>query len=371
MDSAQIEREAADWLAKRDSSEWNETDERAFAEWQSQSTAHRVAVIRIKTIWQKADRLQALGAGAPRGQIPAPGSWRLSPFFEHGNPPAQPAPVQNSVSIDPDEIEETAARAPLQRVPPTKTATTHMVKLRAVAAALVLGIGAASAWYFSGSDPNVYRSAIGDTKVVSLADGSTVTLNTNSAIRVALSAAERRIDLDRGEAFFEVAKDAQRPFIVSTAGKRIIAVGTKFSVFRGDLDTRVVVTEGQVKVEEIQSSDGGGLVTQLPAGSIAQAGSAGVLVRHSSVAEAETYMSWRSGYIALRDTELADAVAEFNRYNQKQLVIADPSIAQIRIGGNLRATNVEAFVRVLEEGFRVHAEDQGNRIVLTGKASQR
>jgi transmembrane sensor len=63
-------------------------------------------------------------------------------------------------------------------------------------------------------------------------------------------------------------------------------------------------------------------------------------------------------------------VAEFNRYNQKQLVIADPSIAEIRIGGNLRATNVDAFVRVLEEGFPVRAEDQGNRIVLTGKASQ-
>jgi transmembrane sensor len=246
-----------------------------------------------------------------------------------------------------------------------------MLKLRALAAALVLGFGVMSAWYFLDSDPNSYRSAIGDTKVVSLADGSTVTLNTNSAIHVGLTAAERRIDLDRGEAFFEVAKDPRRPFIVATGGKRIIAVGTKFSVFRGDLDTRVVVTEGQVKVEEVEAGGPVGPVTQLPAGSIAQAGSAGVLVKHSSVAEAETYMSWRSGYIALRDTELAAAVAEFNRYNQKQLVIADRSIAEIRIGGNLRATNVDAFVRVLEQGFPVRAEDQGNRIVLTAKASQR
>src|SRR5882672_5060071 len=101
MDSTRIESEAADWLAKRDSGDWDESQERAFAEWQAQSTAHRVAVIRIKTIWQKADRLQALGAGVPRGQVPAPGSWRLSPFFEHGKRPAQPAlPVEDSASID-------------------------------------------------------------------------------------------------------------------------------------------------------------------------------------------------------------------------------------------------------------------------------
>jgi transmembrane sensor len=371
MDSAQIEREAADWLAKRDGGDWNEADERAFADWQDQSTAHRVAVVRIKTIWQKADRLQALGAGVPRGQIPAPGSWHLSPFFGHGKPPTQPAPAEGSASFDSDEVEETAAHAALYRARPKKTTAPPLVALRAVAAALVLGVGAASAWYFTTHDPNAYRSAIGYTKVVSLADGSTVTLNTNSAIHVALMATERRVDLVRGEAFFEVAKDPKRPFVVSTANKRIVAVGTKFSVFRGDLDTRVVVTEGQVKVEEVQSGGSMGPVTQLPAGSVAQAGSAGVLVKHSSVAEAETYMSWRSGYIALRDTALADAVEEFNRYNQKQLVIADPSIAQIRIGGNLRATNVEAFVRVLDEGFAVHAEDQGNRIVLTGKANPR
>src|SRR5882724_8854243 len=101
MDSARIEREAADWLARRDSGDWDEAQEQAFAAWQEQSTAHRVAVIRINTIWQKADRLQALGAGVPRGQVPAPGSWRLSPFFEHGKRSAQPAlPVDDSKSID-------------------------------------------------------------------------------------------------------------------------------------------------------------------------------------------------------------------------------------------------------------------------------
>jgi transmembrane sensor len=364
MDSAQIEREAAQWLAKRDSGEWGEAEELEFAQW--------IAVIRIETIWRKADRLQALGAGVPRGQIPAPGSWRLSPFFDHGRRSAQSAqPVEYSAPIDRDEADVAIGhetRGPGPRVKPSLSRT---LKRSAMAAVLLLGIAAASSWYFESYDPDSYQSAVGATKTVSLADGSTVTLNTDTAIHVELTRTERRIDLYRGEAFFEVAKDSRRPFVVSAAEKRIIAVGTKFSVFREALDTRVVVTEGQVKVQEVQGGVTIGPVTQLPAGSIAEAGSAGVLVRHGSIAEAETYVTWRSGYITLRDTDLSDAVAEFNRYNEKQLVIADPSIASLRIGGNLRATNVEAFVRVLEEGFPVHVQIDGDRIVLTGKASPR
>ncbi len=366
MDSARIEREAADWLARRDSGEWSETDAQAFSDWESESTAHRIAVIRIQTIWQQADRLQALGAGVPRGEIPAPGSWRLSPFFERGRRAPQPLSAD-----DPDDsigsIELTQEPAPQLSTKPRESARFGRRPLRAVAAVLILGIAGASTGYLRAYDPNAYRSAIGDIKVISLSDGSRVTLNTNTAIHVALSAGERRIELKQGEAFFEVAKDPRRPFVVSTAGKHVIAVGTKFSVFRGTLDTRVVVTEGQVKVEEFRDGSAVGPVTELPAGSIAQAGSAGVLVKHTTLTEAETYTSWRSGYITLRDTELASAVAEFNRYNSKQLVIDDPSIASLRIGGNLRATNVEAFVRVLEEGFPVQAEDQGDRIVLKAK----
>jgi transmembrane sensor len=90
MDSARIEREAADWLAKRDSGAWSEADARAFADWQNERTAHRIAVIRLQTVWDRADRLQALGAGVPRGQVPSPGVWRLSPFFDRGQPPVVP-----------------------------------------------------------------------------------------------------------------------------------------------------------------------------------------------------------------------------------------------------------------------------------------
>lgn len=350
MDSAQIELDAAAWLAKRDSGRWNEVDERAFAAWQEQSTAHRIEVIRIQTSWLRADRLQALGAGIRRGEIPKPGSWQLSPFFGprfSGN----------------DKRTQHTATAAFE-VP---AFARRIFKSRAFIASLLLALCGAGIGYFACREPNTYRSAIGETRVVSLPDSSTMTLNTNTAVQVNLTATERRIDLFSGEVFFEVAKDPERPFVVNAAGKRIVAVGTRFSVFRGPLDTRVVVTEGQVNVAELRDDHTVGPETPLPAGSIARAGAAGIIVKHSTVAEAETYTTWLNGYIALRDTELATAVAEFNRYNRKQLVIADPDIAAMRIGGNLRATNIDAFVRVLEEGFAVRAEDQGNRIVLTGK----
>jgi transmembrane sensor len=346
MDSKQIEREASDWLARQDSGRWGAADDQAFATWQEQSTAHRIAVIRLKTVWRRAERLQALGAGIPRGQIPAPKTWGFSPAAERD--PFRPA------------------------IAPHLGATPHSprrVRLLAALAATVavLAFGAGTVGYLRFHDPNAYRSQIGAIEIVSLADGSKVTLNTNSAIHVALSDVERRIDLTEGEAFFEVAKDPRRPFVVSAGGRLIVAVGTKFSVFRRAQDTRVVVTEGRVKVEDLHGSAPSGPATDLPAGSIARAGSAGVLVNHATVAEAETYMSWRSGYISLHDTKLAVAVAEFNRYNTKQLVIADPAIAELQIGGNLRAQNVEAFVRVLEEGFPVRAHEEGDRIILRAK----
>src|SRR6202040_1387699 len=112
-----------------------------------------------------------------------------------------------------------------------------------IAAAIVVGW---MAWSHQGTS---YRTAIGGIAAISMKDGSTVTLNTNSEIRVALNETERRVDLERGEAFFEVAKDHNRPFIVRVGDQRVIAVGTKFSVRREPNHVRVVVTEGRVRLE--------------------------------------------------------------------------------------------------------------------------
>ena len=379
MESTRIEGEAADWLARRESGSWSEADARAFEEWQNQSTAHRIAVIRLEVAWQKADRLQALGAGVPSGQIPLPGSWRLSPESCRSAPAAtrlhrfigrrRVRDFEASSGFQPRTTHQNDGSSLFRDARPAKSAPAAR-RPRAWAAVVMLGLSGAIACYFIAYGRNTYQSTIGQIRVVSLPDGSTVTLNTNSLIHVSYSRAERLVDLKRGEAFFEDVRDPGRPFIVSAAGQRIVAVGTKFDVFRGTMDTRVVVTNGQVNVEYGKGGEAVGPTTELSAGSVAQVGPGAVLVKHVSLGEAQDYIAWRSGYLRFHDTDLAVAVAELNRYNQRQLVIADPAIASLKIAGNVRATNVDAFVQALQEGFPVRATNQGAEIVLTRRSGR-
>ncbi len=221
------------------------------------------------------------------------------------------------------------------------------------------------------------------TTSVPLSDGSKVTLNTDSEIRVAVTQQERKVALDHGEAFFEVVPDPARPFVVTVGEKRVIVLGTKFSVFREGDDIRVVVTEGRVSLSSFEPGipgsagskptngvggrtgpDTGAMV--LRAGSIAKTKGASLTIQ-SSLKEAEELLSWRSGYVVFHETALADAVAEFNRYNTRKLVIEDPALAGLSISGNFRSTNVDSFVELLEDAFPVTVEQRGKRINVSRK----
>lgn len=338
QDSRRVEGIAADWLARRDSGAWSQADEAMFLAWQKESTLHRVAVIRLQTVWQQADRLQALGAGVPRGNIPAPGQWstRQAPERRSGNS------TSRAVGI------KARARGRYQAIG---------ASLAAAVAAIVIGV-------FISIDTTTYRTAVSENQVVHLSDGSRVTLNTDSKVRVLLTASERRIELQRGEVFFEVSKDPSRPFVVYADGRTVTAVGTRFSVRRVKDDLRVVVTEGKVRVADDVPGNVEPAV-ELTAGNIARISDAGVLVRETSIPEAEQSLSWRSGFVMFRATALAEAVAEFNRYNERQLVLADPELAEFRIGGHLRLTNLDAFVRMLEQEYPIRASHEDDRIVLS------
>jgi transmembrane sensor len=208
-----------------------------------------------------------------------------------------------------------------------------------------------------------YATNVGAIDTVPLADGSHITLNTDSRIRVDLAPGERRIELDRGEAFFQVAKDPARPFVVKVGNKRVIAVGTQFSVRRDDAgDIRVAVSEGKVRVET--DSPAGSAVPVLVAGDVAQTAKTEVFVRPHATGEVEEEMSWRSGYITLRDMTLADAVAEFNRYNKRKIFIEDPALAARRVGGMFRANNPQAFLWFLNSELGVEADQTENKVVL-------
>jgi len=346
----QIDAAASAWLIRRDSGSWSAADEACLEEWLNASALNRVAFLRLELAWDEAARLKALGAGVPGDRPPPPGHWNLTPFF-----------------FDPHAAGEVSA----QPETGSKYPRLGRRRFRFVAAAmllLVIGVGAYLEFARSGE---LYATPIGGLASVPMADGSQVMLNTDSQIRIALTDTERRVELGHGEAFFEVSKDAARPFVVRAGNKRVIAVGTKFSVRREGNDIEVVVTEGKVRVEHGAAVHGSGVDGSadvfLTPGSIARAGDAGVLVQRKSLPEAEEQLSWRSGVLMFRDQRLGEAAAEFNRYNVRKIVIRDPAVAALKIEGNFRATNVEAFVRLLESGFPVRAESQADQIVLAAK----
>lgn len=352
MDSRQIERSAADWLARRDGGRWSAAEQAALDAWLAADTAHRVAFLRLQAAWRQGGRLKALGAGLPAGVVPARGQWAQAAFTARAARPA-----------DAGDAAQPAVDFSRLRFAPRPPARAPRWPLRVGAAcALLLALASTYGWHRHAAVERAdYASGVGDLQPVQLADGSQATLSSDSRIQVALSRAQRRIDLQRGEAFFEAARDPARPFVVDAGAHRAVAVGTRFSVRRDGERMRVVVTEGLVRLE---SGDPRAPSTLLPAGSVALAGPDGVLVRSVPVDEAERHLDWRNGYLSFDDVSLAEAADEFNRYNARKLVVADPAAAALRVGGNFRWSNTEPFVALLEQGFPVRAERHPERIVL-------
>lgn len=241
------------------------------------------------------------------------------------------------------------------------------MRFASVAAVLILTASVALVWWQYGAEEKAhYYTGLGGIKEVSLPDGSKATLGSGSEIEVSVSRSGRQIDLERGEAYFDVAHDPNRAFEVRAHGRRVVVVGTRFAVRRDADELRVVVAEGTVRLEP--SDREGSSPALLTGGMAAWANDGGELtIQELSVERAEELLSWRDGFLVFRDTPLSEAVAEFNRYNARKLVIADPAIADIPIGGNFRWTNTDAFVRLLEQGFDIRAKQRGNEIVLESR----
>ncbi|WP_369978427.1 FecR family protein [Xanthomonas bundabergensis] len=352
MDSRRIELRAAAWLARRDRGDWSPQQQARLEAWLAAATAHRVAFVRLQAAWQESGRLQALGAGQRDGRIPPRGGW-------HGLAGSDSEASGNAAAAAPGAPTDLGQL----RFAPRPPARARRRWPLALAATLLLGAILGLGWRQSAAvTPLAYASATGSLRPLALADGSRATLSSDSRIDVALSRAQRHIDLQRGEAFFEVSKDPARPFVVASGARRVVAVGTRFAVRRDAEALRVVVTEGTVRLESAANPQAP--PTLLPAGSIALAGPHGVLVRRVALAEAERALDWRNGYLTFDDTPLQAAVAEFNRYNTVKLQVADADAGALRVGGNFRWSNTEAFVRLLEQGFPIRAERRGDQVLL-------
>lgn len=204
-----------------------------------------------------------------------------------------------------------------------------------------------------------FETDVGGNRKAVLADRSEVLLNTNSRLRVRLGNGRRDGELIRGEAYFNVAHDKLRPFYVKAAHTLVCAMGTAFSVrIHEDRSVQVLVADGRVAIGATDPLATGSPV--LPQSAPQAGGDDGVEVTPDSVIikpQPRGYvarkLAWTTGNISFDGETLTEAVREFNRYNRRHLVIVDPAIAQMKVGGSFEAQDPESFAATLEKHFGV------------------
>ncbi len=231
--------------------------------------------------------------------------------------------------------------------------------------------GTVLAGYGLATAGETYVTRRGEMKIVPLADGSVVNLNTDSRMRVQYTAARRSIHLERGEALFDVARDTARPFVVFAGDTEVKAVGTSFSVQRlANAPVQITVREGMVEVDRgnwattapvrltanmrAVAPSGNGLVSPAPIRAVAVA-----------PVEVERAVAWREGRIAFEGETLAEAVKDFQRYSDTRIVIDDPSIAREEVTGLFQANDPVGFAQAVATGFGWHAEVGENQVRLS------
>jgi transmembrane sensor len=213
--------------------------------------------------------------------------------------------------------------------------------------------------------PHRYDTRVGEIRQVPLSDGSFVAINTQSAVEVAMHPDVREVTLTRGEAWFKVAHDKKRPFIVSAGRIRVRAVGTAFSVRRHDDGVDVQVTEGVVETWTVGEESRRARVS---AGSKAYVAEYEAPKAIQASADIERSLAWREGQIALEGETLDEAVAQFNRYNARKLVISDSLLAEEKLVGQFRATEPMTFAEAVATTLGASVTQEGDTIRLSRAA---
>lgn len=259
-----------------------------------------------------------------------------------------------------------------------RPSTRRWVPQAAIAACLVgafawvglPGSGPADPVTVAGEDVQRFATAIGQRRDIVLSDGSKVTLNTASLIEVRYLADRRDVRLLQGQAMFHVARNPDRPFVVSAGSRQVTALGTAFDVMiRPSGQVQVLLVEGRVRVDPIQRQGLERIIpslarTDLAPGQQLVAQELGKLEVTAADVARET--AWNRGILIFRDNDLDAAVKEVNRYSSVQLVVDDPEVARLKISGIFPTGSRDDFVATLEALYPVRAQpERGGTIRLT------
>ncbi|WP_221793465.1 FecR family protein [Aquisediminimonas sediminicola] len=311
MSADEIETQAMDFLLRRMDDSWSVEDQRHLDHWLAASMAHRAAF------------------------------WRL----EYGD---------NKITrlVGDQALNERESRV-------------HLWK--GLAASLILLVGISGGYFVHEHLPSTvpsksieYATRFGGISEAVLPDGTRLTLNSATAVRFEESSAQRVLWIKSGEAFFSVTHDAKRPFVVHSGDQAVTVLGTKFSVEKQTNKTVVSVLEGRVRV----SGPGGAVLTR---GQTAVMGSSSSLVFSEDPSVLERRLSWRTGILTFSETPIREAVAQFNRYNERKVIVGDDQVGATKIGGAFNLANEDQFVHILETAYGVKVRSNEREIILSAR----
>lgn len=336
-----LEAEAAAWITQLDSDRLpTQSDLAAFREWVSRSPRHRDEVERLASIWGELNILTEL-----IGKDPRPARLKEQTFL------GRLGDIVHSLAFYP-----------------------------AMASVLILAgllVGYTLNRFtdpFAADAEQVYVTAVGEQRRLTLEDGSTVLLNTNTQLEVGYTEGVRKLFLYGGEAHFEVAHDPSRPFEVRALDGVIEAVGTAFSVRLNEFQVEVTVTEGKVRLTkqtthpQVQTNPSGEPaefandaeaasyieVTVLePGDSVSYDEGQVAPVVTENKQQLASKLSWHKGMLTFAGEPLEKVVEEVSRYTETSIVIADPAISRLRIGGQFRVDDISQLFAALETVFGI------------------
>ena len=341
-EAASIERQASEWLALLTSGDASAADRARYDAWIREHPSHKAAFDQIS---HTMDRVR-LASEQLRETIPTD--------------------LDVNARVENFAVPEATVRW-RKYLPPA-------------AAAAVIVVAIASMLLYPFDNNAVHRTEVGQQITVKLPDQSTVELNTDTALQVRYSDHARMIELRRGEAFFDVAPDSVRPFVVQAGPGAVRAIGTSFVVRVQNQAVKVTVTEGVIEIihdaidHNAVSSPGIHTTARPPATSPAQL-SEGQRVKYDQhivtvakvePADLDREFAWRQGLLIFDGQSLDEVIREVGRYTDTRIIIRDADLRALRVGGAYQAGDIEAVLEFFEEGLNVSVNrDEPGTIYLT------
>lgn len=335
---------ASEWLAKMDRG-LSSIEELQLQDWLGAHKDHAEVFLQVSEQWDQMDSLSRLADLFPE-PITDQSTWHISrPVF------AVAASLMVAVLLSVLTVVDVNFSALSQRIA-----------------------------FFNTTDEKRFETNIGEQSTVSLADGSQIQLNTNSAIRTQYSASERRLILERGEVHIQVAHDKSRPLRVFVGNNFVQAVGTAFNIqLFSDNKVELIVTEGEVLVgaREAPVDAKGGDDFQpsvlFDTGQSIVAGEQILLGDNNEVvklapSDIKMQLSWTGGNLIFRGEPLVEVIAEIERYTPVKIIILGDELKQLRVAGLFRTGDVEGLLTTLSENFDIsYQRVNEGEIILTKK----